>query len=235
MKSKAQFIAVAVLTVVAGAAVANLGNQQQRGPGSGSIGVQLAEAEESNILLMREEEKLARDVYLTLYEVWGAEIFANIGESEQRHMDAVETLVTRYGLQDTVADDTVGVFTTEAFTALYDQFALDGSVSLDEALNVGVEIESLDIADLEEALQETSTRSVRRVFENLLAGSQNHLSAFQNAIETGAADCPQQLELNDGSCLTCSQCSSTCQSNQQAGNGADQSNNDGNQNGNGPM
>jgi hypothetical protein len=234
MKSKAQFIAVAVMTVVAGAAIANIGNQQQRGPGSGPVGVQLTEAEESNILLMREEEKLARDVYLTLYEIWDAEIFANISESEQRHMDAIERLITRYGLEDPVVDDTVGVFTGEAFTALYDQLVLDGSVSLEDALSVGVSIEQLDISDLEKALEETSARSVRRVFENLLAGSQNHLSAFQNALATGTNDSLQQVGPTDGSCCVCPQCGNTFQANKQSGNGAHQNGNGTGQGGNGP-
>jgi hypothetical protein len=49
----------------------------------------LTPEEINNILFMREEEKLAKDVYLTLYEIWGLQIFQNIAESEQRHMDAV--------------------------------------------------------------------------------------------------------------------------------------------------
>jgi len=178
MNLRRLLISAAILTVLAGVTVTSLTAQQRRGPGVPAVGVQLTEAEENYILLMRQEEKLARDVYLTLYEVWGAEIFANISESEQRHMDAVETLITRYGLADPIVDDTVGVFINVEFTALYDQFVLDGSASLEDALNVGVAIETLDITDLEAALEETSTRSVRRVFENLLNGSYNHLSAF---------------------------------------------------------
>ena len=44
------------------------------------------------LMYMREEEKLARDVYATLYEKWGTRIFNNIRVSEQRHMDAVKAL-----------------------------------------------------------------------------------------------------------------------------------------------
>ncbi|MEM4604541.1 MAG: DUF2202 domain-containing protein [Pyrobaculum sp.] len=39
------------------------------------------------VLYMREVEKLARDLYLTLYNATGEKI--NLAESEQRHMDAV--------------------------------------------------------------------------------------------------------------------------------------------------
>ena len=42
---------------------------------------------------MREEEKLARDVYLTLYDIWGTPAFNNIASSEQTHMDAVLMLI----------------------------------------------------------------------------------------------------------------------------------------------
>jgi hypothetical protein len=149
---------------------------------------------------MREEEKLARDVYLTMYELWDAEIFANISESEQRHMDAIKSLITRYGLVDAVIDDAVGIFTNQDFEILYDKLIADGSVSLEEALKVGVRIEELDIADLELALQETSMRAVRRVFQNLLNGSYNHLSAFQRNIEASGAENTGQLGLGDGTC-----------------------------------
>lgn len=219
MKTKTVLITAATMTFLAGITLASLAGQQQRRPEAQAGGVQLTEAEEEHIWLMRQEEKLARDVYLSLYETWGAEIFAHISESEQRHMDAIETLITRYGLVDPVTDDTVGAFADEAFTALYDQFVLDGSGSLEGALNVGVLIEELDIADLETALEEASTLSVRRVFENLLNGSQNHLSTFKQAIETGIIECPQQLGLGDGSCQVCAQCDTTGQRNRQACDG----------------
>ncbi|MGI9258025.1 MAG: DUF2202 domain-containing protein, partial [Gammaproteobacteria bacterium] len=43
----------------------------------------LSVAEEAGILFMREEEKLARDVYLALGEQWGMNVFDNISSSEQ--------------------------------------------------------------------------------------------------------------------------------------------------------
>lgn len=236
MKAKTLLITVAILTVLAGITVANLNGQQQRGSRSLPPAVQLTEAEESHILYMREEEKLARDVYLTLYETWGAEIFANIGESEQRHMDALETLITRYGLVDPVVDDTLGMYTNPEidFGLLYDQLVTDGTESLEAALNVGVFIEELDIADLEKALEETSMRSVRRVFQNLLNGSYNHLDAFQKAVEADGTECPAQLGLGDCTCACPEgqECDITGQGNRRPGNGGSQGDNDGNQSGN---
>jgi len=184
MKAKTLMITVAILTVLAGITIANLNGQQQRGSRPLPAAVQLTEAEEQHILYMREEEKLARDVYLTLYELWDAEIFVNISESEQRHVDAIKRLITRYDLVDLVVNDAIGEFANQDFADLYDELVEIGEISLEEALKVGVRIEELDIADLDQALQETSMRSVRRVFQNLLNGSYKHLDAFQRTIES---------------------------------------------------
>lgn len=200
MKAKTLMITVAILTVLAGITVANLNGQQQRGSRHLPAAVQLTEAEEQHILYMREEEKLARDVYLTLYELWDAEIFVNISESEQRHVDAIKRLITRYDLVDLVVNDAIGEFANQDFADLYDELVEIGEISLEEALKVGVRIEELDIADLDQALQETSMRSVRRVFQNLLNGSHKHLDAFQRTIESGGTECPGRLGLRDGTC-----------------------------------
>ena len=69
-------------------------------PATSAIDVQLSsenltQSEIDDLLYMHEEEKLARDVYLTLYEKWDLALFNNIATSEQRHMDAVDTLIER--------------------------------------------------------------------------------------------------------------------------------------------
>ena len=70
----------------------------------------LTKPEIDALLLMREEEKMARDVYLELNDLWGLPIFQNIANSEQTHMNAVKTLLDRYGLQDPAAGRGVGEF-----------------------------------------------------------------------------------------------------------------------------
>lgn len=192
MKVRTLLIAGAVMAVLVGLTTANSiqGPQNQNGASKSKLAVlELTEAEEQNILFMREEEKLARDVYLTLYELWGADIFANISESEQQHMDAIKNLITRYGLTDSVVDDAVGAFANLDFdfNALYNELVEAGSVSLEEALKVGVLIEEQDMADLERALEETSKRNIQRVFGNLLEGSSNHLDAFTACLD---GECP---------------------------------------------
>ena len=69
---------------------------------------ELSAEEAEGILYMREEEKLARDVYLTLHEKWEMPIFQNISSSEQTHTDAVKTLIDRYELDDPAAGKRYG-------------------------------------------------------------------------------------------------------------------------------
>jgi hypothetical protein len=135
------------------------------------------------LYFMREEEKVARDVYRVLYAEWGAMVFANIAESEQRHMDAMQGLIARYGLIDPVADDSVGVFANPELAALYEELVQRGRQSLVDALYVGALIEEVDIEDIEHAIEATDDEVIRYVYENLLRGSRNHLRAFVDNIE----------------------------------------------------
>lgn len=71
----------------------------------------LSADEEAGLLYMREEEKLARDVYLTTYNLWRLQIFDNIAASEETHTEAVKLLLDRYNLADPVGSNGIGVFT----------------------------------------------------------------------------------------------------------------------------
>jgi hypothetical protein len=143
---------------------------------------QLDATEESDLLFMREEEKLARDTYLTLHDLWSTNIFQNIARSEQRHMDTMLDMLRYYGLEDPVTDDTVGVFANPVLAGLYDDLVARGSASLLEALHVGAYIEELDIGDLRAAIERTDEAPLISAYENLLAGSRNHLRAFVSQI-----------------------------------------------------
>lgn len=149
--------------------------------GFASTALALTANEAANILFMKQEEKLARDVYQVLYAKWGDITFGNIASSEQRHMDAVDNLITRYSLTDNTPAAT-GEFTYPELQALYDELVALGNQSLEEALAVGVLIEKTDIADLKEALKSTKERPIRNVFNNLMDGSYNHLDAFTRAL-----------------------------------------------------
>lgn len=140
--------------------------------------------EEDALLYMREEEKLARDVYTALYDRWGLTIFYNIALSEQTHMDAIKSLLTRYKLTDPAQDP--GVFTNTDIQALYNALIAQGAgedATVVDALQVGVIIENTDIYDLVAALRVTVHKDTKRVFENLMAASNNHLDAFKSNLQ----------------------------------------------------
>ena len=146
-------------------------------------GGELSIAEVEGLLYMREEEKLAKDVYLTLYEKWGMSTFQNIANAEQTHMDAVKTLIERYGLEDPSAASDIGVFTNSTLQDLYDQLVETGSQSLGDALRVGAAIEEIDILDLEEYIAQTDKADIQMVYDNLMKGSRNHLRSFVSTLE----------------------------------------------------
>ncbi len=150
--------------------------------GGGSGYYVLTEAEIQGLQFLREEEKLARDVYLELHRRWGMNIFANIAESEQNHMDAVKSLLDKYRLEDP-AQPGEGEFTNQALQAAYDALIARGRQSLMEALHVGGFIEELDIGDLQDAMAATGRDDILQVYDNLMRASRNHLRAFAGQIE----------------------------------------------------
>jgi hypothetical protein len=153
----------------------------------------LNEEEISALLFMREEEKLARDVYNALYAIWGQPTFTNIASSEQMHMDEIKLLLDRYNLADPALEP--GSFTDPNLGALYDQLVAQGSASLTDALKVGAAIEEIDILDLQERLAQTDNADLQQVFNNLMMGSYNHLNAFVSVLsmQTGETYVPQYL------------------------------------------
>lgn len=136
----------------------------------------------ADLAFMREEEKLARDVYTALAQKWGLRTFSNIARSEQVHMDAVLVLLDRYGFTDPAANLPAGSYADPHLQELYDSLIARGSVSVDEALAVGKLIEQTDIADLDERIARTDEADVVAVYKNLRAGSVNHLAAFEKQL-----------------------------------------------------
>jgi hypothetical protein len=94
-------------------------------------------------LIMREEEKLAYDVYTALSKKWGLTVFNNISSSELTHTTAVLTLLNKYNIADPVGNNAVGIFGNSTLQALYNQLVVQGSISLTEAVKVGATIEDL--------------------------------------------------------------------------------------------
>lgn len=139
----------------------------------------LSDAEESGLLFMREEEKLAHDVYTKLYEEWANQVFSNIAESEQTHTDAIKILLDRYDLSDPAESNEVAIFTDTTLQALYNELVSLGYQSEIDALKVGAAIEEIDILDLYNQLDNNvDNQDITLVYENLAKGSRNHLRAF---------------------------------------------------------
>jgi hypothetical protein len=155
----------------------------------------LTAEEAAGLIYMREEEKLAHDIYVTLYDLWGLPVFQNIASSELTHTEAVKTLINRYGLEDPAAG-AVGSFTDPTLQSLYDQLVDSGAESLESALRAGAAVEEIDILDLQERIAQTDHGDIALVYENLMQGSRNHLRAFASTLErqTGESYVPQYLD-----------------------------------------
>jgi len=157
------------------------------------VEVQLTDVELEMLHYMMEEEKLAYDVYVTLFDLHGITIFNTISKSEQSHIDAVNKLLVKYNITNT-ASNTVGVYTIEHIQELYDALIAKGSLSVVDALTVGATIEDVDIYDLEDYLSKTSNANIQSVFEFLNCGSRNHMRGFIGQLEAqGANYSPQYI------------------------------------------
>jgi hypothetical protein len=204
---------------------------------------ELSQAEREALLFMREEEKLARDVYQALFERWNVQVFSNIAKSEQRHKEAILCLLQKYNLTDPVGANGPGVFQNTDLQALYTVLVQQGSASKEAAFRTGAQIEDLDIRDLMSATPDINNADILAVFGELTKGSRNHLRAFtRQLVQLGATYTPQYISAETYAQIIASEherggsaCVSNCNGNQQ-GNGCNNNNNNnrrGRQGGNG--
>lgn len=193
-------VAVAVV-VTGGAAWALTGTQDDSstvaagGPGSGqgdpgALAItaegELSAQEMADLLFMREEEKLAGDVYRTLHDTWGSQVFANIEQAEQHHVEQVLAVMDAYGIDDPSADLDPGEFVNPDLQDLYDELVERGETSLEEALRVGALIEEVDIQDLRDRASDNP--DLASLYSRLEEASHNHLRAFVTNLERQGVD-----------------------------------------------
>ncbi len=150
---------------------------------TGAEGGELSAAEAKGLVFMREEEKLARDVYAELYTVWNLPVFQNIAASEQQHMESIKILLDLYGLEDPAADDRRGVFENAQLQKLYNELTSAGRESVVAALKVGATIEDLDIRDLQNEIAASDNDDIRILYQNLMKGSRNHMRSFLRQLD----------------------------------------------------
>jgi len=157
----------------------------------------LTEAELEALRSLKEEEKLARDVYRKLYEKWGSQVFLNISGAETNHLNAVNYLLAYYGQEDTLIGEE-STFVNPAFTELYNDLLEMGYESVESAFKTGALIEEMDIKDIRELLEDITNENIIMVFENLERGSRNHLRAFNRQLtRLGVSYEPQYISLSD--------------------------------------
>lgn len=141
----------------------------------------LSQEEIDDLLFLREEEKLARDVYLFSYDKYQASIFNNIAQSEQSHMDSVLNLLNLYGIEDSASTER-GIFNNADLQDLYNTLTKQSDISLIEALKIGATIEDLDINDIDDFIVNTNKTNILAVYDNLTCGSKNHLRSYINQL-----------------------------------------------------
>jgi hypothetical protein len=162
--------------------------------------VETADADTSEInglVQLKDDEKLARDVYSALNAKWNSTVFANISSSESRHLTAITLLLGMYSPADT-AITAPGVFSNAVVQKLYDDLIALGTTSLADAYKVGATIEDLDISDIASLSSKTTNANITMVYDNLSKGSRNHLRAFSRELKTlGITYVPQYISQTD--------------------------------------
>lgn len=137
----------------------------------------LTQADIDGLMLMREEEKLAHDVYVYFFDLYSQSIFDRIASSESKHAAAVLRLLNYFELEDPTIDE-AGVFANQELQSLYNDLISLGEESIEAAFSVGALIEETDIEDLETLISGTENADLITVYGKLLGGSYTHLKAF---------------------------------------------------------
>ena len=208
MKTNLKIAAATLMTIAALTACGgdsndsnNANGNQNQSSNISTLPVESLNADEqASLLYIREEEKLAYDVYIKLNTQWGGntQTFGNISNSEAKHQDAVHELLVRYNLPDAAAGLPAGVFNNSKLQNLYTQLVNTGAASLVDALKVGAAIEEIDIIDIQNDLTKVDNQDIRLVYENLMKGSRNHLRAFvKNLANQGVTYVPQYMPQSD--------------------------------------
>lgn len=144
---------------------------------------ELTEVEKNQLLRQLVQEKLLKDVYTKFYEKWKTTVFKEIPNEEQRHGRAVDALLNKYQLVNPDAKNTLGVFSDEKLTKLYNEWVTQGMTSPQAALQVGVTLEETDIVELEKTLSTVDNFDIQFVYKQLIKGSRNHLRELVKSLQ----------------------------------------------------
>lgn len=150
---------------------------------AGGTSAELSAEEVATLLYAIEEEKLAGDVYEALAELYDTKIFEQIARSEDRHLDALLRQADRLGVDISDLPSETGEFLDPSLQELYATLLATGSLSFEDALEVGIYIETEDLVTLQAAQDETDDLGLDRAYAALEDGSENHLAAFTSAYD----------------------------------------------------
>ena len=151
----------------------------------------LTQKEKGALTYMYQEEKLAKDVYYELSQMYPNVRVFNIYRSETKHQNSVANVLRHYHLPLPVLSNEIGRFKNPELQKLYDELINKGKKSLKDALEVGIMVEVTDVEDLDKYLKESTSPDVVALFKFLRAGSYNHYNAFNNTLRaiTGKGAC----------------------------------------------
>lgn len=147
----------------------------------------LTEEQKDMLFFIYQEEKVARDVYITLGKIYNSEkTFRLMQITEQRHLDCTRELCEFYGVDTSSVDESdIGAFESPVLKMLYDAYTEKGKSSFRDALEITEFIGASDVDMLEHASIGMPS-DVVSVYEKLKKGHMNHPNTYESVIYTAA-------------------------------------------------
>ena len=160
--------------------------------------VPVNDQEKSDLIFLREEEKLAHDVYIYAFRKYNNSTFSNIANSEQSHTNSVLNLLTQRNISDPAANLKEGEFLNQDLQAIYNSLVATVDSSENHALIVGATIEDLDLNDIHHFYANTTNSEILLVYDRLTCGSRNHMRSFTKQLTNlGINYQPQFISLSE--------------------------------------
>ncbi|UPT78558.1 DUF2202 domain-containing protein [Sulfurovum sp. XGS-02] len=147
----------------------------------------LTEEQKDMLFFIYQEEKVARDVYITLGKMYKNEnTFRSMQITEQRHLECAKELCDIYGVDTSSMDESViGAFESPLLKMLYDAYIEKGKSSLRDALEMAEFIGASDTEMIEHA-SIGMPNDVVSVYEKLKKGNMNRPDTYEAVIYTAA-------------------------------------------------
>lgn len=138
----------------------------------------LTVSQRTELLRLAEDEKLAHDLYTAFAQAYDLPVFENLAVAEANHLQALRTLMDRYGVTDPTAGKAAGVFASATVQAAYDQLRVQGKASRQAALEAARTVERNAIASYGDAVIGLNAPAAERAYANLQVAENRHLAAI---------------------------------------------------------